>query len=111
MRRRMESGRIWGRGIEWDAVRDLLAREARTVMGRERALEASPLTDLAAIRSELALTREARAALTTAGAPALDNVPDVRPALDRCRAPGTVLDGAELVQVIPVLATARTLSA
>jgi DNA mismatch repair protein MutS2 len=106
----MESGRIWGRGIEWDAVRGLLAREARTVMGRERALEASPLTDLTSIRAELELTREARAALTTAGPPALESVPDVRPALDRCRAPGTVLDGPDLVQVIPVLATARTLS-
>ena len=106
----MEAGRIWGRGIEWDAVRGLLAREARTVMGRERALEAAPLTDLAAIRAELELTREARAALTTAGPPSLENIPDVRPALDRCRAPGTVLDGSDLVQMIPVLATARALS-
>ena len=106
----MEAGRIWGRGIEWDAVRGLLAREARTVMGRERALEAAPLTELAAIRAELELTREARAALTTAGPPSLENIPDVRPALDRCRAPGTVLDGPDLVQMIPVLATARALS-
>jgi len=106
----MESGRIWGRGIEWDAVRGLLAREARTVMGRERALEVSPFTDLASIRAELELTREARAALTTAGPPSLENIPDVRPALDRCRAPGAGLDGPDLLQVIPVLATARTLS-
>jgi len=106
----MESGRIWGRGIEWDGVRDLLAREARTVMGRERAVGASPLTDLAAIRTELALTREARAALTRVGSPPLENVPDVRPALDRCRAEGAVLDGAELVQMIPVLQTARAVS-
>jgi DNA mismatch repair protein MutS2 len=106
----MESGRIWERGIEWDAVRGLLAREARTVMGRERALEASPLTDLASIRAELELTREARAALTTGGPPSLESIPDVRPALDRCRAAGTVLDGPELVQMIPVLAAPRTLS-
>ncbi len=106
----MESGRIWGRGIEWDAVRGLLAREARTVMGRERALEASPLTDLTSIRTELELTREARAALTTGGPPALESIPDVRPALDRCRAAGTVLDGPELVQMIPVLAAPRALS-
>ncbi|HYE90839.1 MAG TPA: hypothetical protein VEA38_07470, partial [Terriglobales bacterium] len=106
----MESGRIWGRGIEWDAVRALLAREARTVMGRERAALASPLTDLAAIRAEIALTREARAALTSSGAPPLESVPDVRPALDRCRAPGAVLDGPDLVQLIPVLDTARGLS-
>src|ERR1051326_7103545 len=110
MRRRMESGRIWGRGIEWDAVRSLLARETRTVMGRERALEASPLTDLVAVHAQLEIPREARAALTTAGAPPLENVPDVRPALDRSRADGAVLDGGELVQMIPVLETARSLS-
>ena len=106
----MESGRIWGRGIEWDAVRGLLAREARTIMGRERAAAASPLTDLPAIRAEIALTREARAALTGSGAPPLESIPDVRPALDRCRAPGAVLDGPDLVPLIPVLDTARALS-
>jgi len=95
------------RGIEWDAVRGLLAHEARTVMGRERAVEASPLTDLIAIRAELGLTREGRAALTSTGAPPLTNVPDVRPALDRARADGSALDGGELVQLIPVLETAR----
>src|SRR5262245_49226561 len=110
MRRRMESGRIWGRGIEWDAVRDVLAREARTAMGRARAVEAAPLTDLVAIRTELQLTREARQALTTTGPPPLENIPDVRPSLERCHAPGTVLDGPELVQLIPVLHTARGLA-
>src|SRR5204863_7823869 len=102
MRRRMESGRIWGRGIEWDAVRGLLAREARTAMGRERALEASPLTDLADIHAELELTREARAALMSAGVPALENLPDVRPVLHRCPAHRAVLDRAGPVQLIPV---------
>src|SRR5438445_184939 len=36
MRREMEAGRIWQRGIEWDAVRGLLAQQARTTVGRER---------------------------------------------------------------------------
>jgi DNA mismatch repair protein MutS2 len=105
----MESGRILGRGIEWDAVRGLLARETRTVMGRERALTADPLTDLPAIRSALTSTREARSALVSIGAPPLENIPDVRSALDRCRAPGAVLDGGDLVQMIPVLDGARAL--
>jgi DNA mismatch repair protein MutS2 len=105
----MEAGRIRGRGIEWDAVRGLLARETRTVMGRELALTADPLTDLAAIRSALTATREARAALVSIGAPPLENIPDVRSALDRCRAPGAVLDGGDLVQMIPVLDGARAL--
>ena len=106
----MESGRIWARGIEWDAVRGLLAREARTAMGRERALEALLLSDLIDIHVELELTREARAVLTTFGAPPLENLPDVRVLLDRCSAEGSVLDGAELVLLIPVLGAARALS-
>ncbi|HEV8141936.1 MAG TPA: hypothetical protein VGQ77_03710, partial [Methylomirabilota bacterium] len=80
-------------------------------MGRERALGASPLTDLADIHAELELTREARAALTTTGAPPLENLPDVRPVLVRCRADGAVLDGLELVHLIPLLDTARAGSA
>ena len=106
----MESGRIWGRGVEWSAVRELLARETRTIMGRERALDAAPLTDLAAIHAELALTREGRAAVTVA-APPLEAIPDPRTVLDRGRAQGAVLDGVELVQLIPVLDAAAALAA
>jgi DNA mismatch repair protein MutS2 len=106
----MESGRIWGRGVEWGAVRELLARETRTIMGRERALDAEPLTDLAAIHAELALTREGRAALTIA-APPLAAIPDVRAVLDRGRAEGAVLDGPDLVQLIPLLDSASALVA
>ena len=106
----MESGRIWGRGVEWDAVRELLAGETRTIMGRERAREAAPLTDLPAIHVELTLTREARASLAVA-TPPLENIPDVRSTLDHCRADGAVLDGADLVQLIPLLEAAAGLAA
>ena len=41
----MEAGHIRERGTEWDAVRALLAHEAQTAMGRERAAAAEPLTD------------------------------------------------------------------
>ncbi|MBI4637759.1 MAG: endonuclease MutS2 [Candidatus Rokubacteria bacterium] len=99
----MEAGRIWGRGVEWDAVRALLAREARTDYGRERALRADPLSDVAAVQSAIDLTREARQALAGGGAPPIDTVPDVRSALARARAEGSVLEGAELAFLIPLL--------
>jgi len=97
------AGRIWHRGTEWDAVRSLLAKEARTAMGREAALAAVPQTDLAAVESALALTGEARVALGADGAPPLDGIPDVRPILERAAADGSVLDGAELALLIPAL--------
>jgi DNA mismatch repair protein MutS2 len=99
----MEAGRAWGRGIEWDAVRRLLAREARTAMGREQAAGAEPSTDLEAIRGALDETGQARDALGASGAPPFEPVPDVRPVLERCGIPGSVLDGAELVLLVPFL--------
>ena len=54
-------------GLEWAQVLDLLAREARTAMGRERALEVTPVTDLATIRQRLGETAQARAAVEQHG--------------------------------------------
>jgi DNA mismatch repair protein MutS2 len=107
----VEAGRIWERGTEWNAVRALLAHEAQTEMGRERATAAEPLTDPLAVQTALELTRQARLALATAGSLPLDGVPDIRPILERCRAAGSVLDGSELVQVIPVVGAAPRLTA
>src|SRR5262245_25124944 len=106
MRRRVGAGRIWDRGTEWDAVRGLLAYEAQTEMGRERALSAEPLSDIAAVQSALGMTGEARHALAEAGAPPLEGMSDIRPILARAHAPGSVLDGPDLVRLIPVLETA-----
>jgi len=111
MRRRVEAGRIWERGTEWNAVRALLAHEALTEMGRERATDATPLTEPLAVQAAIELTRQARLALATAGSPPLERVPDVRPLLDRCRAAGSVLDGADLIQFIPVIDAAPRLTA
>jgi len=97
------AGRIWDRGTEWDAVRSLLGKEARTAMGREAALSAAPQTDPAAVESAIALTGEARVALGAEGAPPLDGIPDVRPILARAEADGSVLEGAELALLIPAL--------
>src|SRR5947209_12317251 len=110
MRREMEAGRIWGRGIEWDAVRRLLAQQARTAMGRERALGVAPFTEIVAIREAIESTRQARTALAAVGPPPIVT-PDVRPVLDRARIPGSVLDGNDLVMVIPFLEATPRLAA
>lgn len=107
----METGRAWGRGIEWDAFRALLAAEARTAMGREQALSVEPLTHLPAIHEAIEETGQARVALREVGPPPLDTVPDARAVLDRCRLPGSVLDGLELASLIPLMDAAPRLLA
>ena len=103
MRRRLEAGRIWEPGTEWNAVRALLAHEASTPMGRDRATAAEPLTDLPDVQAAIEMTRQARSALATAGSLPLEALSDIRPILVRCRAEGSVLDGAEMIQIVPVL--------
>jgi len=111
MTRRVEAGRTWEPGTEWNAVRALLAHEAVTEMGRERATTAEPLTDLAGVLAAIDLTRQARVALSTVGSLPLEGFADIRPVLTRCRADGSVLDGLELVQIIPALDTSPKLHA
>lgn len=93
----MEAGRIWSRCIEWEAIGALLGGEALTSMGRELAGSLSPLVDVPSVQAELESTTQARRALPVTGAPPLDTIPDVRQTLERCRIPGSVLDGLELV--------------
>ncbi|HMH52465.1 MAG TPA: endonuclease MutS2 [Candidatus Acidoferrum sp.] len=107
----MEAGRIRGRGIEWDAVRGLLSDEARTAMGREWARTAEPLVEPSAIESAVEMTAEARLALTEKGAPPLSSIPDARGILESCRVPGSVLEGSDLVVLLPLLDAAARLSA
>ena len=56
-------------GLEWPQVLALLAREARTPMGRELATATLPFTDPEAIRRALGETRQARAAMGQIGVP------------------------------------------
>ncbi len=96
-------GRLCGRGVEWDRVLALLARETVTPIGEERARELEPWTDPASVRLALAETSEARAALASAGPPPWGAIPDLRPSLERAEKPGSTLEGAELAAFIPFL--------
>ena len=80
-------------------------------MGRERARAAEPAVELATIESAIEMTAEARLALAEKGAPPLSSVPDVRGLLEHCRLPGSVLEGADLILLLPVLDVAGKLSA
>jgi len=99
----LQEGRIWEPSTEWTAVRTLLAHEASTQMGRDRATAAEPLTDLPDVQAAIEMTRQARLALAIAGSLPVDGLPDIRQTLTRCRAEGSVLDGSEMVQIVPVL--------
>src|SRR6267142_4117245 len=111
MRRMLESGRIWEPGTEWNAVRALLAHEALTEMGRDRAITAEPLTEVSSVQAAIEMTRQARLALSTAGPLPLEALPDIRPLLGRCRADGSMLEGPELIQIVPTLEASPKLRA
>jgi DNA mismatch repair protein MutS2 len=79
-------------------------------MGRERALGHEPSTDLPWIEAALAETRQGRIALSTAGPPPWEVIPDVRDTLERARTIGAVVEGTELVELIPLLEAAGRLA-
>ncbi|MFQ5521165.1 MAG: endonuclease MutS2, partial [Candidatus Methylomirabilia bacterium] len=104
-------GRLWGRGVEWEQVQALLAREALTPMGQECARTLSPLTEPEAVRHALWETRQARQAHALAGPPPWGMVPDVCPSLERAAITGSVLEGTELAALVPVLEASTRLRA
>ncbi|MBI2554694.1 MAG: Smr/MutS family protein [Candidatus Rokubacteria bacterium] len=104
-------GRLWGRGVEWDEVRALLAHEADTPMGQEQALTLEPATESGAIRQALTETREGRQALAEAGPPPWGALPDVRPSLERARVPEALLEGPELAALVPLIEAGSRLRA
>src|SRR5437667_227786 len=77
--------------------------EASSQMGRDRATTAEPFTESSEVQAAIEMTRQARLALATAVSLPLEALPDIRSILTRCRADGSVLDGPEMIQIVPVL--------
>ncbi|MGH7414859.1 MAG: endonuclease MutS2, partial [Candidatus Rokuibacteriota bacterium] len=98
-------------GLEWPHVLALLAREARTPMGRELTAATLPSTDPAVIRHALAETGQARAAIGQSGVPPWEGIPDVRPTLETARVPGSVAEAADLAALLPLLEAGGRLQA
>ncbi|MDX2194643.1 MAG: hypothetical protein NW201_14965, partial [Gemmatimonadales bacterium] len=96
--------------IEFPEVLALVAACAAGPLGAERIRARRPGTDRAALEAELALVGEV-AALQRQGDPLLAAaVPDVRPALQRLRLDGAVLDASALRDLLALLVAARAVA-
>ncbi len=95
------------KGLEWDAIREALARHTSFSAGKELALRLAPATDLQTVRRLLEETREAQVLLDTRNVH-LGGVQDVRPIVDQAER-GRVLLPQELLAVRSTLQRARLL--
>jgi DNA mismatch repair protein MutS2 len=102
---------IRGDLLGWHPFRNLLARFTATPSGQDCARALAPHHALAAVRSALQETTEARRALTAEGPPPWDGTGDVRPILAEATPAGAVLDGPALVLLRHALAAAARLRA
>ena len=65
------------RALEFERIREALAREASTSLGQDRALSLDPATGLTEVRHRLDLTREATSFVKASGSLALDGPDDL----------------------------------
>jgi DNA mismatch repair protein MutS2 len=70
------------RALEFDRIREALAREASTVLGRDRALSLEPATDAAEVQQRLDLTVEAAAFIKNTGSLSIDGPEELADVLD-----------------------------
>ncbi|HXT71385.1 MAG TPA: Smr/MutS family protein [Vicinamibacterales bacterium] len=70
------------RSLEFDRIREALAREAATALGRARALELEPATTPDEVRQRLSLAMEGAAFAKSSGSLALDGPEDLGDVLD-----------------------------
>ncbi len=95
------------KGLEWDAIRQQLARYTSFSAGKALALSLEPATDVQTVRRLLEETREARVLLDTRNVH-LGGVHDIRPLVDQAER-GRVLLPRELLDVRSTLQRARLL--
>ena len=87
------------RVLEFSEVRDCLAAEASSVLGRQRAAALHPSSDPDLVGRRLAETRECRDLLGQGPVPTLEQVADIREPLQRASIPGVRLSPQELLAV------------
>jgi DNA mismatch repair protein MutS2 len=85
--------------LEYDALRDHLARHSQSPLGRARALALDPSTDVARIRADLGRTTAARRYLKEVGRLGLGGLADPEPLLARLRVSGIALEAGELLDI------------
>jgi len=95
--------------LEFGAVQEMLAGEALSSPGKERAFRLLPFTDPGEIKRSLEETEEMRCMIASAGDPPLAGLKEIRPLLDRSEMEGALLSACELKEVERVLAAASQL--
>lgn len=85
--------------LEFQALREQLARHTQSPLGRSRALELQPTADRLAILRALGRTSEASRFINVRGRFGLGGLADPEPLLDRLRVVGAVLEAIELLDV------------
>lgn len=98
------------RVLEYDAVRDLLARYARTPLGRPRARMLAPSADAACIQRWLDETSEMRALLAFGNIPPLNDIRDVEATLASCRSRSSPFEPLTLRDIASTLQAAGDLA-
>ena len=97
--------------LEYDKVRDIVARFAASDPGRDAVLRLFPSPDRGTVAGRLAETREFLGILHAGGHPPLDNISDIGPSLGKLHAEGMLLQPAELLAIAATLAACRRLKA
>src|SRR5262249_38431665 len=96
--------------LEYERLRNLLARYIATDDGRERLHELSPISDVASLETEHALTAEAMAYLREHRVP-FNEIPFLAQAIDKLNVTGTALEISEIDAVQTFLSQAEGLRA
>jgi DNA mismatch repair protein MutS2 len=93
--------------LEFDKIKKHIQRYASSDLGKERLEHLAPSSDIAEVRASLALVSEMKRLLESHEAPPLEELPDVRVALQRSSIENYALAPADLHRVALTLATSR----
>ncbi|GGK33846.1 endonuclease MutS2 [Caldalkalibacillus thermarum] len=94
--------------LEFDKIKDELAKHAASTLGKEKVEELTPVFDLDVVRKEQQATYEAFTVLRLKGQVPFGGIRDIRPAVKRAMI-GSRLDAAELLDVAQTIAGGRKL--
>ncbi len=97
--------------LEYDKVREIVARFAASEPGRAAVLRLFPSHDRGTVAGRLAETQELLGIFAAGEHPPLDVIGDIGPSLEKLRAAGVMLPPGELLAIAATLAAARRLKA
>jgi DNA mismatch repair protein MutS2 len=97
--------------LEFDKIRELVAKKTLSPLGRESASELTPLTDQETVLTALTQVSELKRFFQNGGDFPLRRVKDIRPGLTRCGHQGAVLEPSELLDIEEILSVSQLLLA